>query len=474
VKAVADRDSRHKTYNWQQLRSKVMERDGHQCKAKGPGCTGKASHVGHRKSPKNGGSFYDMGNLRAECAHCSSVAGGKDTGRNAGKGLKKHYGGGHDQSSHGNWANGGQGGKDYVSRGVKWDSSGRLQRPMTQSERRASLKERKQRLEEMGVLPTPTGAVDFSEPGLGTLELRRRAGEMRGTAVLASAFGWTELPIEVTSSDVSLSPETTVALTSQVHDVLAELSPEFRVRTVELSNDVSVAGGRYVGGTKLQLSPWAVPMSAEERTALAEKTFDEVPDWVEGLNGTSISDQRSALEKVLRHESGHYIENQLRLRTKGTSWWRDWSNKVAPQWEAETESFFRQEFPEREMYESALTRRRNPLFYTAATHGWSNDKKFESQLRGVDSDLSRNAELFAEFVSFDLAGESFPNGDVIGAHIRRATSTPGVTSDESRPAYAAPKEWPGTMVAMNPGLVDGDGDGYVGEDEAAGIRGRVA
>lgn len=285
------------------------------------------------------------------------------------------------------------------------------------------------------------------------------------------------MDIKVDPAKVPLSAEALASLTSQVHDTLGELSPEFRVRLVEVDDDVSAGGGRYQGGTTLLLSPWAVPMSSEDRTALAKEMYgeDNVPSWVSNLNNISHNDQLGALQKAIRHESGHYIENQLRLRTKGSRWWRDWSNEIAPRWEAESEQYFREElFPPARMYESNLTRRRNPLFYTAATHGWSGDTDFEGSLRGVESERHRNAELFAEFVSFDLAGESFPNGDIVGRHIRQAVNQPGVAirpADVVNPAFSDDLRYPKTRVAFNPGMVDADDDGYAGEDEAAGIRG---
>lgn len=66
--------------------------------------------------------------------------------------LYKHYGGGHDQKSHGNWATGGGAGNEY--RQTKWTPGGRLKRPSTPSDKRLADQERIKRLQGLGVLPT--------------------------------------------------------------------------------------------------------------------------------------------------------------------------------------------------------------------------------------------------------------------------------------------------------------------------------
>jgi len=76
AKASFDRDQRYKTYQWQQLRLKVLAGNG-QCQMKNEGCTGKATTVNHKQSPHSGGSFYGRSNLQAACSHCNSTDGGK-------------------------------------------------------------------------------------------------------------------------------------------------------------------------------------------------------------------------------------------------------------------------------------------------------------------------------------------------------------------------------------------------------------
>ena len=372
----------------------------------------------------------------------------------------------HDQKTHGSWARGGGG----ILQDPKWTKEGELVRSeKLRSPKRQKDAKRVKRLQDLGVLPDEK-RVDFTNPGDGIRELTWSAGELPGEALVASSFGWSQQPITVDPGGVPLGADVLARLTDQVHETLGELSPEFRVRNIEVTDEASPGGGQYSGGTTLKISPWAIPMTVEERTALADELYGESkPAFIDSLNQTSETWQADALAKTVQHESGHYIENQLRLRTSkppttsivdrppgGNRWWLEWSNKVAPAWEAETEHFFRQEFASGS--HQSLTRfRDNPLFYTAATHGWSGDRQFEGTLRGVGQSSTRNAELFAEYVRFEMSGLSFPNGDMIGAHIRKATAMPGVTAGDGDgyTPVSGPTRWANAY-----------GSGYVqGEDE---------
>ena len=56
-------------YTYRKLRPVVMDRDGHQCQIRGPGCTGKATDVDHVIP----GGPNDLSNLRAACSPCNQA-----------------------------------------------------------------------------------------------------------------------------------------------------------------------------------------------------------------------------------------------------------------------------------------------------------------------------------------------------------------------------------------------------------------
>lgn len=56
---------------WRKTRLVVLQRDNWQCMVKGPRCTGVADTVDHVVALVDGGSMYDLNNLRAACARCN-------------------------------------------------------------------------------------------------------------------------------------------------------------------------------------------------------------------------------------------------------------------------------------------------------------------------------------------------------------------------------------------------------------------
>ena len=139
-KAVADRDPRYKTYTWQSIRKEILKRDKGKCQIEGSGCVGKATVVGHRKSPKNGGAFYKASNLQAECTHCSSVRGGEKTHVNSDKSVGKGGPGSGERPGHpfrGNQYTGGVRGRGGSGGGSKGK---RVKKPSALSELRSKSK----------------------------------------------------------------------------------------------------------------------------------------------------------------------------------------------------------------------------------------------------------------------------------------------------------------------------------------------
>jgi 5-methylcytosine-specific restriction enzyme A len=65
-----------KTGRWKRLRLQVLERDRYECQIAGPRCTGQATAVDHIMPFAYGGDD-SLGNLRAACRMCNSVAGGR-------------------------------------------------------------------------------------------------------------------------------------------------------------------------------------------------------------------------------------------------------------------------------------------------------------------------------------------------------------------------------------------------------------
>lgn len=50
----------------------VLERDGYQCRIKGPKCRGAAAEVDHIVPWRDGGAWFDPANLRAACSWCNT------------------------------------------------------------------------------------------------------------------------------------------------------------------------------------------------------------------------------------------------------------------------------------------------------------------------------------------------------------------------------------------------------------------
>ena len=59
------------TAQWRRVRRQVLERDGHQCRIRGPKCRGTATDVDHVVPVPDGGATYDPNNLRAACHTCN-------------------------------------------------------------------------------------------------------------------------------------------------------------------------------------------------------------------------------------------------------------------------------------------------------------------------------------------------------------------------------------------------------------------
>ena len=62
---------------WRRVRAAVLERDGHTCQLRLPGCTGMALTVDHIQPIALGGAWWEMSNLRAACTKCNIAAGHK-------------------------------------------------------------------------------------------------------------------------------------------------------------------------------------------------------------------------------------------------------------------------------------------------------------------------------------------------------------------------------------------------------------
>jgi 5-methylcytosine-specific restriction protein A len=61
---------------WRLVRRRVLDRDGHRCQIRLPGCEGSANTVDHITPLAHGGARLDEGNLRASCTRCNSRLGG--------------------------------------------------------------------------------------------------------------------------------------------------------------------------------------------------------------------------------------------------------------------------------------------------------------------------------------------------------------------------------------------------------------
>ena len=67
-------DPRYSSADWKKVRAYVLQRDRYQCRMV-PDCPIRATHVDHIVSPKLGGDFYALGNLRSACARHNKSAG---------------------------------------------------------------------------------------------------------------------------------------------------------------------------------------------------------------------------------------------------------------------------------------------------------------------------------------------------------------------------------------------------------------
>jgi 5-methylcytosine-specific restriction endonuclease McrA len=69
--------------DWRKRRQLVLERDGHECQLRMPGCLGEATTVDHIVAVALGGD-QSMANLQAACLRCNSA---KGDGRRAPRSL---------------------------------------------------------------------------------------------------------------------------------------------------------------------------------------------------------------------------------------------------------------------------------------------------------------------------------------------------------------------------------------------------
>lgn len=60
---------------WPQVRLGILERDNYLCQIRDKGCEGHATDVDHIVPWREGGAWYDPGNLRAACAKCNRARG---------------------------------------------------------------------------------------------------------------------------------------------------------------------------------------------------------------------------------------------------------------------------------------------------------------------------------------------------------------------------------------------------------------
>lgn len=68
---------RYDDKQWRKVRSLVLDRDGHLCQIRDPGCLLDATHADHIIRPADGGGRFDPENLRAACSRCNQARGGK-------------------------------------------------------------------------------------------------------------------------------------------------------------------------------------------------------------------------------------------------------------------------------------------------------------------------------------------------------------------------------------------------------------
>lgn len=73
----------YRTMAWKKVRVLVLERDGHECQIRLPGCKGRARSVDHIVALEDGGELYEPSNLQACCVPCNSAKGLHDLHRRA-------------------------------------------------------------------------------------------------------------------------------------------------------------------------------------------------------------------------------------------------------------------------------------------------------------------------------------------------------------------------------------------------------
>jgi 5-methylcytosine-specific restriction endonuclease McrA len=79
------------TQGYRRVRRLVLARDRMQCQIRGPKCTGYATQVDHVIPRAEGGSIYDMANLRASCGPCNWGRHGGVGRRRRGVGSQPFY-----------------------------------------------------------------------------------------------------------------------------------------------------------------------------------------------------------------------------------------------------------------------------------------------------------------------------------------------------------------------------------------------
>ncbi len=61
----------YRTAAWRKVRLVVLERDGGQCRIRGPRCTHVATDVDHIQPLAHGGDPFHLSNLRSACRECN-------------------------------------------------------------------------------------------------------------------------------------------------------------------------------------------------------------------------------------------------------------------------------------------------------------------------------------------------------------------------------------------------------------------
>jgi 5-methylcytosine-specific restriction endonuclease McrA len=83
-------DRRYSTSAWQRVRKAVLQRDGYQCRIRGPRCTGQATTVHHIiPSSERPDLFFVDENLAAACARCNYADGSRIAAANGGRRIEQ-------------------------------------------------------------------------------------------------------------------------------------------------------------------------------------------------------------------------------------------------------------------------------------------------------------------------------------------------------------------------------------------------